>query len=229
MIFVSILLTLFSIIIFRFIHVAEYGIHFSSVAQLGPTLQPHELQHTRLFCLSPTPGACSNSCPLSQWCHPIISSSVIPFSSCFSVFYSVRVFSNESVLCIRWPKYRSFSFSISLSHEYSGLTSFWIDRFDLLAVQRTCKSFLQHHSSKASVLWYSAFCMVQFSHPHMTTGKTIGWLDRPFMIGDWNAKIGTQKIPRVTGKLGLGVQNQAGQTLTEICQENTPVIANNLF
>ena len=86
---------------------------------------------------------------------------------------SIRVFSNESVLRIKWPKYWSFSFSISPSNEYSGLISFRIDWLDLLAVQGTLKSLLQHHSSKASVLWCSAFFVVQLSHPYMTTGKTI--------------------------------------------------------
>ena len=90
-----------------------------------------------------------------------------------SIFPSIRVFSNESVLHIRCSKYWSFSFSISPSSEYSGLISFRIDWFDLLAVQGTLKSLLQHHSSKASILWHSAFFMVQISHPYMTTGKTI--------------------------------------------------------
>ena len=90
-----------------------------------------------------------------------------------SIFPSIRVFSNESVLPIRWPKYWSFSFSISPSNEYSGLISFRIDGLDLLAVQGTLKSFLQHHSSKASIFQPSGFFMVQVSHPHMTTGKTI--------------------------------------------------------
>ena len=90
-----------------------------------------------------------------------------------SIFPSIRVFSNESVLCIRWPKYWSFSFSISPSNEYSGLISFRIDWLDLLAVQGTRKSLLQHHSSKASILRHSALLRVQFSHPYMTTGKTI--------------------------------------------------------
>ena len=97
-------------------------------------------------------------------CHPILPP---------SMFSSIRVFSNESVLCIRWPKYWSFSFSISPSNEYSGLISFRIDRFDLLADQGTLKSLLQHRSLKASVLWCSAFFIVQFSDPYMTTGKTI--------------------------------------------------------
>ena len=90
-----------------------------------------------------------------------------------SIFPSIRVFSNESVLCIRWPKYWSFSFSISPSNEYSGLTSFRIDWLGLLAVQGTLKSLLQHHGSKASILQCSAFFIVQRSHPYMTTGKTI--------------------------------------------------------
>ena len=90
-----------------------------------------------------------------------------------SIFPSIRVSSNESVLCIRWPKYWSFHLSISASNEYSGLISFRIDWLDFLAIQGTLKSLLQHHSSKASILWCSAFFMVQLSHPHMTTGKTI--------------------------------------------------------
>ena len=88
-----------------------------------------------------------------------------------SIFPSISVFSNESVLHIRWPKCWSFSFSISPSNEYSGLISFRIDRFDLLAVQGTLKSLLQHHSSEASILWRSAFFMVQLSHPYITTAK----------------------------------------------------------
>ena len=98
-------------------------------------------------------------------CHPLL---LLP-----SIFPSIRVFSNESALRIKWPKYWSFSFSISPSNEYSGLISFRIDWFDLLAVQGTLKSLLQHHSSKASVLQCSAFFIVQLSHPYMTTGKTI--------------------------------------------------------
>ena len=90
-----------------------------------------------------------------------------------SIFPSIRVFSSESVLCIRWPKYWSFSFSISPSNEYLGLISFRIDWLDLLAVQGILRSLLQHHSSKASNLWWSAFFIVQLSHPHMTIGKPI--------------------------------------------------------
>ena len=143
-----------------------------SVAQLCLTLRDHGLQQTRLPRPLLSPGACSNSCSLSQWCHPTISSSVVPFS-CLHSFPASGFFSNESVLCIRWPKYWSFSFSISPSSEYSGLISLRIDWFDLLAVQGTLKSLRQHHSSKASILLCSAFFMVQFSHPYMTTGKTI--------------------------------------------------------
>ena len=90
-----------------------------------------------------------------------------------SIFPSIRVFSNDSILRIKWPKYWSFSFSISPSNEYSGLISFRIGWFDLLAVQRTLKSLLQHHSSKASILWHSGFFIVQLSHPYMTIQKTI--------------------------------------------------------
>ena len=98
-------------------------------------------------------------------CNPLL---ILP-----SIFSSIRVFSNESVLHMRWPKYWSFSFSMSLSNKYSGLISFKMDWLDLLAVQGTLKSLLQHHSSKASILWCSTFFMVQLSHPYMTIGKTI--------------------------------------------------------
>ena len=98
-----------------------------------------------------------------------------------SVFPNIRVFSNESVLRIRWPRYRSFSFSISSANEYSGLISFRMDWLDLLAVQRTLKSLLQHHSSKASILQCSAFFMVQLSHPYSTTGKTTALTRRTFV------------------------------------------------
>ena len=99
-----------------------------------------------------------------------------------SIFSSIRVFSNESVLHIRWPKYWSFSISISPSNEYSGLISFRMDWLDLLAVQGTLKSLLQHHSSKASILWHSIFFIVQLSYPYMTTGKTIA-LTRQTFVG----------------------------------------------
>ena len=114
--------------------------------------------------ITKTPRACSNSCPLSQWCHPLL---ILP-----SIFPSIRVFSIESVLCIRWSKYWSFSFSVSPSNEYSGPISFRIDGFDLL-VQGTLKSLLQHHSSEASFLWHSALFMVQLSLLYSTIGKHI--------------------------------------------------------
>ena len=98
-----------------------------------------------------------------------------------SVFPRIRVFSNGSVLHIRWPKYWSFSFSISSSNEYSGLVSFRIDWFDLLAVEGTLKSHLQHHSSKASIIQHSAFTVVQLSHPYMTTGDTVGLAMQTFV------------------------------------------------
>ena len=98
-----------------------------------------------------------------------------------SIFLSIRVFSNESALCIRWPKYWSFSFSISLSNEYSGLISFRTDWLNFIAVQGTLKSLLQHHSSKASIVWRSAFFIVQLSHPYMTIGKIIALTVQTFV------------------------------------------------
>ena len=106
-------------------------------------------------------------------CHPLL---LLP-----SIFPNIRGFSNESVLHIRWPKYWSFSFSISPSNEYSGLISFRMDCLDLLAVQGTLKSLLQHHSSKASILRHSPFFIVQVSHPYMTTGKTVALTRRTFV------------------------------------------------
>ena len=139
---------------------------------MSNSLQPHGLQHARPPCLSPIPGVYSNSCPLSWWWHPAISF-CYPLLLPPSVFPRIGVFSNESVLRIRWPEYWSFSFNISPSNEYSGLISFRMDCLDLLAVQGTLKSLLQHHSSKASILRHSAFFIIQLSHPYMTTGKTI--------------------------------------------------------
>ena len=117
--------------------------------------------------------------------HPLLSPSP-------SIFPSIRVFSRESVLHIRWPKYWSFSFSISPSNEYSGLISFRMDWLDLLAVQGTFKSFLQHHSSKASILRCSAFFIVQCSHPYTTTGKTVALTRRTF-VGTVCSDFGVQK------------------------------------
>ena len=144
------------------------------------SLWPHGLQRNRLPGPSLSPRVCSNSCPLSWWCHPTISSSVVPFSS---YHQSVPVSGSfwMSQLHIRWPKYWSFSFSISSPNEYSGLISFWIDWFDLLAVQETLKSFLQHYNSKASILQCSAVFMIQLSHPCMTTGNTIALIRQIFV------------------------------------------------
>ena len=114
---------------------------------MSDSLQPHGLQHTRLLCPSLSPKVCSHSCPLSRWCHPTISSSV----TSFFCFPSIRGFSNKSALHIRWPKYWNFSISTSPSNEYSQLISFRMDWFELLAVQGTLNSLLQHHNSKASI------------------------------------------------------------------------------
>ena len=150
-----------------------YSVLFSR-SVVSDTLRPPGLQHNRHPCPSPTPTACSNSCPSHPlvmpsyhliFCHPLL---LLP-----SILPSIRVFSNELVLRIRWPKYWSFSFSISPSSEHPRLISFRMDWLDLLAVQGTLKSLLQHHSSKASILWHSAFFTVQLSYPYMTTGKTI--------------------------------------------------------
>ena len=149
---------------------------------MSDSLRPHELQHARPPCPSPTPGVHSNSCPLSQWCHPAISSSVVPFSSCPQSLPASGSFSNESTLRMRWPRYWSFSFSTSPSSEHPGLIPFRMDWLDLLAVQGTLKSLLYHHSSKASVLRRSAFFTVQLSHPYMTTGNTIA-LTRQTFVG----------------------------------------------
>ena len=157
---------------------------FSSVPQvMSDTLWPHGLQHARLPCPSPTPGALLRLMSIDLvmlsnhliYCCPLL---LLP-----SIIPSIRVFSNESFLPIRWLKYWSFSFSISPSSEYSGLISFRMVWLDLFGVQGTLKSFLlQHHSSNASILQHSAFFIVQLSHPYMTTGKTIA-LTRWTFIG----------------------------------------------
>ena len=145
---------------------------FSSVqfsrSVVSDSLQPHELQHARPPCPSPTPRVHSNSCPSS----PLLLLPPIP--------PNIRVFSSESTLHMRWPKYWSFSFSIIPSKEIPGLI-FRMDWLDLLAVQGTLKSLLQHHSSKASILPCSAFFTVQLSHPYTTTGKTIALTRRTFV------------------------------------------------
>ena len=146
---------------------------FSSVQSLSSvsnSMRPHGLQHARILCPSPTPWVYSNSCPLSQWCHSAISSSVVPFSSCLQVFPAPRSFQKSWFFASGG---QSISFSISPSSEYWGLISFRTDWLDLLTVQGTLKNFLQHHSSKASILWCSTLFIVQLSHPYMTTGKTI--------------------------------------------------------
>jgi len=148
---------------------------------MSDSLQTHKVQHARPPCPSPTPRVHPNPCPSSRWCHPTITSSVVPFSSSPQSFPASGFFSNESALHIRWPKYWSFSFNISPSNEHPGLISFRMDWLDLLAVQGTLKSLLQHHSSKASILWHSAFFIVQLSHPYMTTGKTIAFTRQTFV------------------------------------------------
>ena len=146
---------------------------------MSDSLRPHGLQHARLPCKSPTPGPYSNLCPSSHWCHPAISSSVIPFSSRLQSFPASGSFLVSQFFASGGQSIRSFSFTISPSNEYSRLDSNipifqWIftttsDWLDFLAVQGTLKSLLQHHSSKASILWRSAFFTVQLSNPYTTT------------------------------------------------------------
>ena len=140
---------------------------------LSNSLRPHELQQTRFPCPSPTHGSFLKLMSIESL---MLSNHLIlcwPLLLPPSIFLSLRVFSNESALSIRWPKYWSFSSSISPRNEYSWLICFRMDWFYLLAVQGTLKSLLQQHSSKASIFQWSAFFIVQFSHPYMTTGKTI--------------------------------------------------------
>ena len=132
-------------------HIVISSVQFGC-SVMPDSLQPHGLQHARLPCPPPSPGACSNSCPLSQWCLPTTSSSIVPFSSCLQSFPASGSFSISQFFASG-----SFSFSVSPSNEYSGLISFRNDWLDLLVVQGTLKSLLQHHSSKASVLRCSAF------------------------------------------------------------------------
>ena len=139
----------------------------------------HGLQHAKPPCPSLTPGVYSNSCPLSWWCHPTISSSVVPSPPAFNLSQHQGLF--------KWVSFShqvaevwSFSFNISPSNEYSGLISFRMDWLDLLVVQETLKSLFQHHSSKASIFWCSAFFIGQLSHPYMTPGKTIALTRQTF-------------------------------------------------
>ena len=139
---------------------------------MSNSLRPHELQPAGLPCPSPTPRVYSNSCPSSRWCHPAISSSVAPFSSCPQSLPASKSFPMSQLFA--WGGQSiEVSDSISPSNEHPGLISFTMDWLDLTAVQGTFKSLLQHHSSKASILWHSAFFTVKLSHPYMTTGKTI--------------------------------------------------------
>ena len=134
-----------------------------SCSIVSDSLRPPKPQHARPPGPSPTPRVYSNPCPLSWWCHLILCH---PLLLLLSIFPSIRVFSNGSALRMRWPKYWSFSFSISPSNVYSGLISFRMDWLDLLAVQETLKSLLQHHCLKASFLWHPAFFMVQLISVH---------------------------------------------------------------
>ena len=140
---------------------------------VSDSLGPHGLQHTSLPCPSLSPRICLSSCPVNQWWHPTHLIFCCHLLFLLSVFPSIRDFSNELAVCIRWPKYWSFSFSISPSKEYSGLISFKSDWFDLLAFQGTLKSLLHYHSSKASIFLCSAFFIVWFSQLYLTTGKTV--------------------------------------------------------
>ena len=155
---------------------------FSSVQLLSyvQLFATYGLQHASLPYPSPTLGVYSNSCPSSQWCHLTISSSVVPFSSCLQSFPASGSFL-MSQFVPSGSQSINFSFSISPSKEYSGLISFRMDWLDLLVVQGTLKSLLQHHNSKASILWHSVFFIVQLSHPYMTTRKTIALTRQTFV------------------------------------------------
>ena len=135
---------------------------------VSDSLRPHELQHAGPLCPSPSPGVHSNSCPSSRWCHPAISSSVVPFSSCPQCLPASESFPMSQLFAWGGQSTGVFSFSIIPSKEIPGLISFRMDWLDLLAVQGTLKSLLQHHSLKASNLRCSAFFIVQLSHPYMT-------------------------------------------------------------
>ena len=163
----------YSYVLYILCSLFDYLLLFS-YSVVSNSLQPHGLQHGRLPFPTLSPGVCSNSCPLSRWYHPTICLILChPLLLLPSIFPCIRVFSSGSALHIKWPKYWGFSFSISPSSEYSGLISFRMDWLDLLAVQRTLKSLLQHHRSKASILQHLAFFMVQLSHLYMTAGKII--------------------------------------------------------
>ena len=148
------------------------SVKFSS-SVVPNSLQPHESQHARPPCPSPTPKVYPNPYPSSRWCHPAISSSVVPFSSYPQSFPALGSFPMSQLFTWGGQTIGSFRFSISPSNEHPGVISLRMDWLDLLAVQGTLKSLLQHHSSKASILRRSAFFTVQLSHPYMTIGKTI--------------------------------------------------------
>ena len=149
-----------------------------SLSVMSKSLRSHGLQHDKFPCPSPTPRVYSNSCLSSWWCHPTISSPVVPFSSCLQHFPTSGSFQMSQFFASGG---QSFSFNISPSNEYSGLI-FRMDWFDLLAVQGTLKSLLHYHSTKASIFQCSAFFIVQLSHPYMTTGKMIA-LTRRTLVG----------------------------------------------
>ena len=154
----------------RMINIISHSVQFSSVAQSCPTvLDPMNHSTPGLPVHHQLPGAYSNSCPSSQWCHPAISSSVVPFSSCPQSLPASGSFPMSQLFA--WGR-QSIGVSASASNEHPGLISFRMDWLDLLAVQGTLKSLLQHHSSKASILWHSAFFLVQLSHLYLITGKT---------------------------------------------------------
>ena len=138
---------------------------------MSSSLWRHGLQHARLPCPSPSPRVCLNSCPLSRWCHPTISSSVVPFSSCLQSFPAAGSFPMSWLFASGVQSIRISASAISPSNEYSGLISFSMDWFDLLAAQGTLRSLVQHHSSKVSILQCSTFFMVQLSHPYIDYRK----------------------------------------------------------
>ena len=153
-----------------------------SCSVVSHSLQPRVLQHVRPPCPSPTPEIYPNSCPLSQWSHPTISSSVVPFFSCLQSFSASGSFQMSQSFTTGGQSIGVLASNICPSSEYSGLISFRMDWLDLLAVPGTLQSLLQHHSSEASILWHSAFFIVQLSHPYMTNGKTIA-LTRQTFVG----------------------------------------------
>ena len=155
-----------------------------SCSVVSHSLQPRVLQHVRPPCPSPTPEIYPNSCPLSQWSHPTISSSVVPFFSCLQSFSASGSFQMSQSFTTGGQSIGVLASNICPSSEYSGLISFRMDWLDLLAVPGTLQSLLQHHSSEASILWHSAFFIVQLSHPYMTTGSATAWLDGP-LLANW--------------------------------------------